>query len=81
MLVNVFCDVLTDVIKVTNYVMLKIPTNVHDRKYGKEVLRTTVDLEKFFQGAHSNFLVQAVMEGMSRSLNFVPKFPVKAVSL
>lgn len=80
-LVNVFCDLMTDVIKVTNYVTLKIPTNAHDRKYGKEVLRTTVDLEKFFQGAHSNFLVQAVMAGMTRSLNFVPKFPVKAVSL
>lgn len=79
-LVNVDCDLLTDVTKVTNYVKLKIPANGSDREYGKDVLRTTLDLEKFFQGAHSNFLVQAVMGGMSKSLSFVPKFPLKAVS-
>lgn len=79
LLLNVDCDLWKNLSKVVIYAKLRIPEDSNDREFKKVFLSMTIDLRKFFNGAHSNALVKAFINAFLTSMNFEPKFPLKAV--
>lgn len=81
LVLNVDCDIIAESIsKIVSYLNLRIPENSRDKEYKKDILRTSVDIQKFFEGAHSNILVQAFIRSILDSMNIEPKFPITKVS-
>lgn len=59
---------------------VRIPENSGDKEYKKDILRTSVDIQKFFEGAHSNILVRAFIKSILDAMNIEAKFPITKVS-
>lgn len=58
----------------------KIPADGNDKNYEKEFLRTSLDVQKFFNGVQGSFLTKNIMETFFKSIDFEPKFPFKKVN-
>lgn len=80
LVINYDCELTENILKMIAYINLRIPENGLDKEYKKDLLRTTVDLQKFVAGAHSNILIRTCIKTVTDSMNVEPKFPVTEVS-
>lgn len=78
--VNIAATLLYDVEKVLAYGRVSIPENRDDKYFKKEILSTTVDIDKIFKGIATNFITKSIINDLQANLNFEPKFPLKRVS-
>lgn len=80
LVINYDFELTENILKMVAYINLRIPENRLDKEYKKDLLRTTVDLQKFIAGAHSNILIRSLIKTVTDSMNVEPKFPVIEVS-
>lgn len=65
--------------KVLLYLKVNLQEDKTDEKYQKELVRTVIDAGKLFKGIYGNFIAKNLMENFFTSIDFEPKFPLKAV--
>lgn len=80
-LINVTSEFFVDFEKITCNVKINIPENKNDQNYRREVHKTSLDLQKFFEGVQGSFFSRVMLENIYQSINFVPGFPMKKVKL
>lgn len=76
---DIEATILYDIEKVLAYGLVTIPENRDDKCFKKELLRTTVDIDKIFKGIATNFITKSIVNDWKANLNFEPKFPLKKV--
>lgn len=76
---DIVATLLFDVDRVLAYGRFNIPENTDDKYYKREILKTTVDIDKLFKGIATNFITKSIMKDLEGNLNFEPKFPLKKV--
>lgn len=79
-MMNIELQTFVVVTKILVYFKVKIPDNVNDRDYKRELISTVVDAEKIYKGVYGNPILRVLVSDYFRSLDFVPKFPFPAVS-
>lgn len=59
---------------------LMVPSDDNDKSFQKEFFRTSIDVQKLFNGVQGNFIVKVIMENFFKSIDFEPKLPFPKVS-
>lgn len=65
--------------KVIVKVSINIPEDNSDKNFRREFFRTSIDVEKIFDGIQGNFASRAFMENFYKSIDFEPKMPLEKV--
>lgn len=76
---DIIATLLHDVDKVLAYGRFNIPESSDDTHFRREMLRTTVDIDKLFKGIGTNFITKSILKDLKGNLNFEPKFPLRKV--
>lgn len=76
---DIIATLLYDVDRVLAYGRFNIPESPDDKHFKREILKTTVDIEKLFRGIATNFITKSILKDLKGNLNFEPKFPLKKV--
>lgn len=63
------------------FLCIKVSTNKKSPDYSIVLVKTVVDVEKFFKGIYANPIVRNVAENLLQALEFDLVFPFKAVRL
>jgi len=76
-LFNGVYELLADVQQI--FVSLKIdtPEDKDDKKYQRELFRTSINGQKILGGINGNYFTKSIMENLQKSLGFEPTFPIK----
>lgn len=77
---DVFNEMRTDLVNVKVYFQLNFAESANDVKYKNELLRTVVDVEKFFARGTSNPLMKFFVDAILKSMSVKPVFPIKKVT-
>lgn len=80
LVVNSRVELFQELLSARFYVSIRIPRDKNYNKYQTEVVRTVVDVDKFFRGAHTNIMVKYFVDSILKSTNFETKFPLKKVN-
>lgn len=80
LVVNGRVELFQELLSARFYVSIRIPRDKNDNKYQTEVVRTVVDVDKFFRGAHTNIMVKYFVDSILKSTNFETKFPLRKVN-
>lgn len=65
--------------KLTAILTMNVPESENDQNYRREYFKSSVDVEKIFDGKFGSFIVKSFMENFIKSMEFVPKFPFEKV--
>lgn len=77
--IGVTVDLFADVARTMMKLKVNIPQDENDKNYGREVLHTSIDLAKLFNGVQAKFLAKIMMEILLCAIDFELKFPFKRV--
>lgn len=72
---------LVDVEKMVSTVKISVPENKKDKSFRKEVFKTSIDMDKLFNGVQGTYFAKVLLENYFTSINFEPKFPLKKVRI
>lgn len=61
------------------YLKINLPSHDHDDNYLKSFLNIVVDIERLYKGVSGNFITNGILENLTKSIDFVPKFPFPKV--
>lgn len=78
---NITVDSFVCIDKMLVYFKVCIPENENDFKYRRELVRTTIDVQKLFKGVIGNPIINVVIKAFYKSIDFEPTFPLRPVSL
>lgn len=76
---DVYNEMRADLLNVKVYFQLNYAESANDIRYKKELLRTVVDVEKFFARGTSNPMMKFFVDVILKSMSFKPVFPIKKV--
>ena len=76
---NITIETFVEIEKVVSTVVIKIPASSKDKEYQREVFRTSIDFQRFFNGVEGGFISKVIRENLLKSIEFDLKFPFKAV--
>lgn len=62
-------------------VKVSIPENKDDEGYDRVIFQSSIDVNRLFNGIHTNYFTRAIMEGYLKAIEFELKFPFKKVRL
>lgn len=77
---NYSIEFIKTVNKVKIYLFLNIPENENDRDFRKELVKTVIDCNKFFNGVYANPFVKYAVHSALSSAQFELKMPMKPVT-
>lgn len=77
--VNVSYESFVDIHGVTFNFILRVPETSSDKNYGREFIRTSVNVEKFLNGNRGNFMTAILLEQLLKFIDFEAKFPLQKV--
>lgn len=72
-------DSLVVIEKMMMQLKIMVPADDNDKSFQKEFFRTSIDVQKLFNGIQGNFIVKVMMENFFKSIDFEPKFPLQKV--
>lgn len=78
---NVTADVFVTVDSLKAYLRVRLPEDKNDRLFKKDLLKTSIDIEKMLSGNVANFLVKTMVENLLKSFDFEPNFPFPPVNI
>lgn len=78
---NAICELFEDFEKLRATLKVNIPENRNDINYRRQLLTTSFDGEKLYNGTSGNFFLKYIIDLYLNSLDFVPKFPFKKVNI
>lgn len=78
---NYTVELLKTVNKFKVYLFLNIAENENDREFRKEVMKTVIDSDKFFNGVYANPIVKYLVSTLFSSAQFELKLPFKPVTV
>lgn len=76
---DVYNEMRAELLNIKIYFQLNYAENANDVHYKRELLRTVIDVEKFFTRGTSDFLMKYFIDAMLKSLSVKFVFPVKKV--
>lgn len=67
--------------KMKVYMTVKLPENEDDNEFRFQLLKTIIDVEKFFKGCKANPMVHFIVADFFRAIDFEPKLPLPPVRI
>lgn len=77
---NLTVETFTTITKVLIYFTCAVAEDNNDKEYRREVVRTVIDLGKFFKGLQGNPLMRKYIENIKEGLETQLTFPLPVVS-
>lgn len=66
--------------QITIYFKVMLAEDKNDMNYRRELVRTSVDMDKLFKGLQSNKLLKSYTDALKKSMDFEWKLPLQPVS-
>lgn len=76
---NVTAETFVVITKIWIYVKISVPEDINDKKYGKQIFQTVVDVEKLFKGISGNFVMKTIGNSLIKSIDNDFKLPMQKV--
>lgn len=78
---NTTFDVFETIGNMKVYLRIRLPEDKNDRRFQKELMKTSIDAGKVFAGNSGNFFIKSVLGKFLDALDFEPKFPFTPVNI
>lgn len=66
--------------KMLIYLTLKVAEDGNDKEFRRVLVRTVIDVRKFFDGSQANPILRNIIKRLQESMDFRAKFPMPPVS-
>jgi hypothetical protein len=65
--------------KLTARLIIRVPESDSDKRYQRELIQTSIDIEKFLKGVGGNWFTRGIMKDIRSCLDFDPIIPLPKV--
>lgn len=72
-------DSLVVIEKMMVQLKIMVPADENDKSFQKQFFKTSIDVQKLFNGVQGSFVLKVIMENFFKSIDFEPKFPLPKV--
>ena len=79
LVINVDAEYLVGIDKMVIAVKINIPEDKNDRLFGREILRTVVDVGQLMNGVYGNPIIKSVIDIIMAKKDIKPSFPILPV--
>lgn len=73
-------DLAYEVSKLVVTFIFAVPKDKRDKNFEREIIKSTINVCKMFQGVMGDFMVKTIMDTLHKSANFELKCPFSQVS-
>lgn len=77
---NATLEAFVKIEKILAAVVIRVPGDSNDKNFQREIYRTTIDFQKFFEEVQGSFITRVVKENLMKSIGFDLKFPFEKVN-
>lgn len=78
---NMTFDVFETILSMKLYLRVRLPEDKSDRRFQKDLLKTSIDDGKMLSGIAANFLIKSMLDNLLKSFDFDPKLPFPPVNI